>query len=69
MITSIVIAVPVVLVALVLRWALFVRVRVVHAPYCPVCGESRGRFLGVGESSNQAYLRCPHCGHVFEEGE
>jgi hypothetical protein len=57
----------VVLLLVALRWTFFVRLRVAHAPYCPVCRESRGRILGVGEQTSQPYFRCPHCGHVFGE--
>ncbi|HEX5416205.1 MAG TPA: hypothetical protein VFZ25_11105 [Chloroflexota bacterium] len=69
MLTPILIAVLVVLLLLLLRWAFFVRVRVGRAPYCPVCREARGKFLGVGEKSGQAHYQCPHCGNVFDESE
>ena len=51
--------------ALLTRWALFIRINVRRAPYCPVCREARGRFMGVGEGSGQPYYRCPHCGNVY----
>jgi hypothetical protein len=54
------------LLLLVARWALFARVRVYHAPFCPRCRESRGRLLGIGEMTSRPYLRCPHCGYVFD---
>jgi transposase-like protein len=65
--TPVLIAVPLVLIILALRWAFFARVGLVHTPFCPICRESRGRFLGVGERSGRRYYRCPHCGNTFEE--
>ncbi|MGH2457363.1 MAG: hypothetical protein ACRDIY_00675 [Chloroflexota bacterium] len=52
--------------ALLLRWAVFARLRIVRAPFCPVCRETRGRVLGVGERTSHPYFRCPHCGNVFD---
>lgn len=69
MFTVILIAVLVVLLVLLLRWAFFVRVRVGRAPFCPVCREARGKFLGVGERTGRAHYQCAHCGNLFEEDE
>jgi len=59
-------AVPLAILALIVRWAVFVRVAAVRAPFCPVCREARGRVLGVGERTAHPYFRCPHCGNVYE---
>lgn len=57
-----------ILIALVaaLRWLFFVRIGIYRAPYCPVCGEARGRTIGLGERSGHRYLRCPHCSNQWE---
>ena len=67
MLSLILAVVLILLLIIVLRWAFFVRLRVGRAPFCPVCREARGTYLGIGEKSGQAYYRCPHCGNVFEE--
>lgn len=69
MLTPILILILVVLLILLLRWAFFVRVRVGKAPFCPVCREARGKFLGVGERTGKAHYRCPHCGNEFDESD
>ena len=56
MLTPILILILVVLLILLLRWAFFVRVRVGKAPFCPVCREARGKFLGVGERTGAGAL-------------
>lgn len=61
--------IPAVLLVIFLRWAFFARLKFYHAPFCPGCGESRGRWIGVGERTGHAYFRCPHCGNVFEAPE
>lgn len=66
MLSFLVVVVPAVALVLVLRWAFFVRLGIVHAPYCPVCQESRGQIQGVGEQTNHPYFRCPHCGNVWD---
>jgi tRNA(Ile2) C34 agmatinyltransferase TiaS len=63
------ILVPVAPVMIFLRWAFFAHLRIQRAPFCPVCGESRGRFMGVGEQTGQVYFRCPHCGNAFKGTE
>lgn len=69
MLSFLTIAAPLAILALILRFAFFVRLSVRHTPFCPVCREARGRLLGVGEQTSHPYFRCPHCGHVYDGDE